>query len=114
MLLNVSTSSTLAAKLLVADTFWKRLIGLLGKTDMPSGAALLISPCNSVHTMFMHFPIDILFINRDFIVVKIVRDLKPWRTAACSKAYSVIEAAAGTVSRTGTKEGDRLLVSREP
>lgn len=112
MLHNDSTGAILATRLLTADTFWKRLVGLLGKKEMPSGAALLLSPCNSIHTMFMCFPIDLLFINREFIVVKTVQDLKPWRAVSCPQAYSVIELEAGTVSRTGTKEGDRLLVSR--
>jgi uncharacterized membrane protein (UPF0127 family) len=108
MLVNETRNKVLAGKLLIADRFWQRMIGLLGKQQLPPNEGLLITPCSAVHTLFMRFPIDVLFVSRDFIVLKAVENLRPWRFAGCNRARLVIELRAGTVAQTGTAVGDKL------
>ncbi|RJX19237.1 MAG: DUF192 domain-containing protein [Ammonifex sp.] len=108
MLVNETRNKVLAGKLLIADRFWQRMIGLLGKQQLSPNEGLLITPCSAVHTLFMRFPIDVLFVSRDFIVLKAVENLRPWRFAGCNRARLVIELRAGTVAQTGTAVGDKL------
>lgn len=63
----------------VADTFTTRLLGLMFRRDMPEGQGLLITRCRSIHTLFMRFPIDAIFLDSSGAVVRVVRDIPPWR-----------------------------------
>jgi uncharacterized membrane protein (UPF0127 family) len=83
--------------------------GLLGRRQLPSGEGLLLRPASSVHTAFMRFPIDAVFLDRDGRVVKIARDLRPWKTAMGRKARAVLELPAGESERCGIEVGERLL-----
>ncbi len=93
----------------VADSFGSRLRGLLGASALPSGRGLLIRRTNSVHTHFMRFPIDVVFLDDDGRVVSIRRNLRPWRFARCGGATEVIELAAGECDRVGLEEGSTLI-----
>jgi uncharacterized membrane protein (UPF0127 family) len=74
---------------------------------------MIIAPTSAIHTFFMKFAIDVAFVARDGAVLKIRRDLGPWRLAAALRAYAVVEMAAGALERTDTRPGDRLaIVSR--
>ena len=73
---------------------------------------MIIAPTNAVHTCFMRFAIDLLFVTRDGRVVKTRRAVRPWRAAAAWSAYAVIELPAGTVAASRTVAGDRLLITR--
>ena len=95
----------------VADTPLTRLKGLLGRSRMMSGEGLLIRPTSAIHTCFMRFPIDAVFLDRDLVVVKVVSDLRPWRLAARRGAKSVLELRAGESARRGIRAGERLLLS---
>ncbi|WP_053335841.1 DUF192 domain-containing protein [Bacteriovorax sp. DB6_IX] len=87
-----------------------RMIGLMFKKEMKNYDGLLIRPCNSIHTFFMRFSIDAVFLNKDFKVIRIYRDLKPWRmTTIIWKANQVLELRAGTLP-DNVKEGDSLTV----
>lgn len=91
----------------LADTFFSRLQGLLGRSGLAKGEGLIIEPCNSIHTFFMGFGIDVVFLDREQKVVAIYPELPPWRlTRMVLKATSVIEFPAGTLAGTGTSEGD--------
>jgi uncharacterized protein len=92
----------------VADTLMTRARGLLGRNDLPSGAGLLIRPGFSIHTLFMRFPIDAVFIDRSGSVVDVVRRLKPWRTATRLRARAVLELPAGEADRVTLRIGERL------
>jgi uncharacterized protein len=92
----------------LADRFLTRLRGLLGRKTLPKGDGLLISPTWSVHTWFMRFPIDAVFLDRELRVLKIKRDLRPWRGASRFRAHSVLELAAGECERLRVTVGDRL------
>ena len=88
-----------------------RMRGLLGRDGLSSGEGMLIKPAPSVHTFFMRFPIDVLFLDREMHVLRIARELRPWRVAACRKARAVLELPAGEAERRGVRVGDRLRVS---
>lgn len=78
-------------KIIKADTFWKRAIGLMGRKDMPDNEGLLLSPCRSIHTFFMRFPIDLVWMDRDENILRIDKSVGAWQTRRCKKAYQVIE-----------------------
>lgn len=92
-----------------ALTFGSRFKGLLGRTGLVEGGGLHIAPCNSIHMFFMKFALDIVFLDDELKVVKVIPDIKPWGlTRVYSKAESVLELPVGTIARTGTVEGDQL------
>jgi uncharacterized membrane protein (UPF0127 family) len=92
----------------LADKPHTRLRGIMGWKSMRRGEGMLIRPTFSIHTMFVRFPIDAVFLDKDMTVISIARDLKPWRFAASRKAKSVLELAAGESRRLGLERGDRL------
>ena len=112
-LLNERTQRSLATSVELADTRRARRKGLLGRDSMRADEAMVISPCKAVHTGFMRFAIDVVFIDRDGRAVQIVQDLQPWRIAASFRAHAVIEMPAGHVKACGVQLGDRLSLTRE-
>ena len=92
----------------VADTVLTRMRGLLGRGGLARGQGLLIEPTWSVHTWFMRFPIDVVFLDRDLTVLKLRKHMRPWRTAARFRARSVLELASGECDRLSLEVGDRL------
>jgi uncharacterized membrane protein (UPF0127 family) len=96
----------------VADKALTRMRGLLGRTGLPRGHGLFIEPTWSVHTWFMRFPIDVVFLDRDLTVLKIRKDMGPWRAAARFRARSVLELAAGECDRLHLEVGDRLAFAQ--
>lgn len=110
-IINATKQTVIADNGKIADTFWLRLKGLLGTKKLPPGQGLVIRPCSSIHTLGMMYSIDVLFINENNIVVKIVRNLPPGSIAASRESVSVIELPAGTSRNTSTDTGD--LVSFE-
>ncbi len=106
---NQTREKLLASQGLVADTFVRRFVGLMGKKDLPFGSALHISPCNSIHTFFMKIPIDAVFLDKQLKVVKVCSAMVPWRISSIYfGAHSVLELPSGTSSASGTVEGDQL------
>lgn len=97
------------SRCLVADRPWLRMRGLLGRSGLGPGEGLLLRPAGSVHTAFMRFPIDVVFLDRELVVVDVVRDLKPWRAAGRRGARSVLELASGAAGFL--EPGDRLAVA---
>jgi len=107
-LINARTSMAVASVVELAVTRADRRQGLLGRDALDLSAAMMLAPCMAVHTAFMRFPIDVMFVDRDGVVRKIVRDMKPWRIAASPRAYAVIELAAGV--ERDVVPGDRLYL----
>ena len=97
----------------VADRPLARLRGLLGRRELPAGEGLLLRPTPSIHTWFMRFPIDVVFLDRDWTVVRVVHALKPWRVAGARRAVAALELPAGTAAEARLEEGD-VLVLEEP
>lgn len=93
---------------LVADRPLARMRGLLGRKALPRGEAILLRPAGSIHTFFMKFPIDVVFLDAENRVLRIAHRVAPWRTAAKRSAAAVLELAAGECERRGLREGDRL------
>lgn len=109
--INKNTGHTLAGRVLTAETLLSRSRGLLGRNELPVGEGLLIRPCRGVHTFFMKFPIDIVFLDRSQRVVATVGHLKPGRmTRIFLKAGSALELPAGTIALSLTKFGDEVVV----
>lgn len=79
---------------------------------LPEGNALVIAPCNAIHTFFMKFAIDAAFVARDGRVLKVCTRIPAWRIAASWRAHAVIELPSGALERTGTVAGDRLEVEK--
>lgn len=97
-----------------ADTFFSRLTGLLFSSPLQPGHALLIVPCAAVHTAFMRFAIDVVFLDRAGRIKKIVPHLKPWRATACAEAHQTLELAAGEAKRMGLTLGVSLAPNLNP
>ena len=93
----------------IADTFIGRFWGLMFRRQLDEGHGLLIAPCNSVHMMFMRFSIDVVYLDKDYIIKKIVRNLRTWiGISICSGAYAVLELASGEAERLELQVGQKL------
>lgn len=101
-------------KIKVAKKFSDRLFGLIGKKNLPGGEGLLIAPCKSIHMCFMKFSIDAIFVDKNFVIKKIVPGLKTWTGfAICPGAWGVVEVAAGESGRLNLKVGEKLEVQKD-
>lgn len=103
---NLTRGATLATRLQVAGSGASRRKGLLGREGLKPGEGLWIVPCESVHTFFMRFPIDLVYLDRNHRIRKLRNAVAPWRLSACLTAHSVIELPAGVVRATGSQPGD--------
>src|SRR3954452_16538854 len=92
------------AQLSLATSPFARMRGLLGRSGLAPDQGMLFRPAGSIHMFFMRFPIDAVFCDRDLVVLKVARELRPWRTAACRGAKVVVELAAGAAA--GVQPGD--------
>lgn len=94
-----------------ARSFLARARGLLGAPALGADEALLIAPCNSVHTIGMRYAIDVIFLDREGGILRLVERLRPLRFAACWRAHSVLECRAGTIQRAQWELGEQLVPS---
>jgi len=109
---NLRNGKELSNNVAEADSLFKRMKGLIGKTEMKAGEALLIKPCMSIHTFFMRFPIDVLFLNRRNKVIGLKKNLQPNRlTRIYFSAVSVLELPAGTLKGIDTRVGDEIEIA---
>lgn len=92
----------------VAQHPWSRMRGLLGRRQIDESEGILLRPASSVHTWFMLFPIDVVFLDRNLSVIRIVSALRPWRAVGKRGSAAVLELAAGASERHGLRVGDRL------
>lgn len=111
-LVHEATGVTVAGRLHAAFDSAARRTGLLGKGGWPEDEALVIGPCQAVHTVGMRFPIDVLFVRRDGSIEKVKANVPPWRMTAAWRAFAVIELAAGVLGARvpGLARGDRMVV----
>ncbi len=108
-----ATGQCLAERVELANTFFKRLRGLMFRRRLPPAEALWLRPCNGIHTFWMLFAIDAIFLDRELRIVKLVENMRPFRVAQPHlAARSVLETQAHTISRAGLKVGDHLEVVR--
>ena len=107
---NATRDTVLADRGEAAVRVGERMKGLLGRDGLEPGEGLHIDPCSGIHTFFMRFPIDVLFLDGSGKVVRAFEALPPWRmTRMYASARSVVELPAGTLAATGTYEGDRVV-----
>jgi len=92
----------------LADKPHTRLRGVIGWKELRRGEGVLLRPTFSIHTSFVRFPIDAVFLDDEMTVLSIAQEMTPWRLAAVRKARAVLELAAGECKRLGVKPGDRL------
>lgn len=110
---NVTRNQTLIQRGEVADNAWTRLRGLIGHRPLEAGEGMMIEPCNSIHTFFMGFPIDVLFVSEDGTVVGLAEERAPNRIGPIVReAKFVLELPAETIAQTGTRVGDRVVIER--
>lgn len=107
--LNASRGTVVAERVRVARSAWARGRGLMLRASLAPGTGLLIDPCGSIHSMWMRFPIDVLYVDRDHVVVRTAEAMPPWRIGPLrTGARYVIELPAGTIAASRTATGDRL------
>jgi uncharacterized membrane protein (UPF0127 family) len=95
LLIDKNTGEVIARRVFIADRFWPKFWGLQFKKDIPEDYAFIILNCNSIHTCFMRFDLDVVFVDRSFRALKVYRGLKPFRvTPPVKGAYAVIELKA--------------------
>src|SRR4051812_14841395 len=104
----------LCERCVLADTLWWRMRGLLGRRELERGEGIVLRPSWSVHTFFVRFPIDVVFVDADQMVGRAVSNLRPWRLATCRGARDVVELRAGECARRGVVEGQRLAWAAQP
>jgi hypothetical protein len=92
----------------LADRPHTRMRGVIGMKALRRGEGVLLRPTFSIHTAFVRFPIDAVFLDQDMMVVSVAHEMKPWRLAGTRKAKAVLELAAGECRRLGVGPGDRL------
>jgi uncharacterized membrane protein (UPF0127 family) len=108
-----SDGAVLCEQCVVADRMLPRMKGLLGRKSLDPGEGILIRPAPSIHTFFMRFPIDAVFLSKEGEVLKVAENVRPWRARSCRHAHSVLELGAGEATRRGIAVGQRLEAQSE-
>jgi uncharacterized protein len=112
--LNLTRGTILATRLEVAGTGESRKKGLLGRESLLPGEGLWIVPCEAVHTFFMRFPIDLVYLDRKHHIRKLRSGVGAWRLSVCVTAHSVVELPAGTIRETRSERGDAVEIGPSP
>ena len=112
-IINISRGTTLAANAVLADSFISRLVGLLGRKSLEPGQGLILSPSTSIHSFFMRFTFDALFVDKDKRVIAAYPDFKPFRLSKVFWGDNVtIELPAGTILASRTQPGDIIALEK--
>ena len=98
----------------IPESSFGRMRGLLGRDGLEPGSGMLIDSAPSVHMFFMRFPIDVVFLDRDRTVVRVVERLRPWRMASARGAAAALELPAGAAAAAGVDVGDVLAFEEIP
>ena len=110
---NQTRETTLATRVVVADTFLSRLIGLLGKTSLAPDTGIWLLPANAIHTFGMRFRFDVVLIDRSYRVVGLRKGIRPFSaTWPNFRAHSVLEFPQDTLARSRTEVGDQLRIEK--
>jgi uncharacterized protein len=113
LILSTTRGNVVCERAEIADTPWRRTRGLLGRTGLGEGEGMLIDPAPSIHSAFMRFEFDAVFLDRDLKVLKVVERIRPFRAHSARHARKVLELAAGEASRRGVQVGDTLAIERQ-
>jgi hypothetical protein len=104
------SGATVCRRCAVADGPLARMAGLMGRRRLPPDEGILLRPTGAIHTCFMRFPIDAVFLDAELRVLRIAPGLRPWRGAARRGARAVLELAGGESRRRGIAVGDQLAL----
>lgn len=106
---NLTRSTIVAEKAGLANSYFARLRGLIGRRSLPAGEGLIIRPCSSIHTFFMSFPIEVLFVGEGNRIVRATQPIAPWRIGPIvGSARYVVELPGGALAASRTECGDIL------
>jgi len=112
---NVSKNTVVAERAELATGFFTRLRGLLGRKGLDAGCGMVIRPTDSIHTFFMAFSIDVVFLDKSGQVIKLMEDMKPGRVSPLVRhSKTVVELPVGTIARAQIVPGDRLSIPGIP
>jgi uncharacterized membrane protein (UPF0127 family) len=112
MVVKGETGQVIVSNLKVTNTFFTRLKGLLGTKELREGDGLLIKPCNGIHMFWMKYSIDVVFLDKEYRVVHLIKGIKPWRVSPVIKeATMVLELPTGTIDRSNIKHGETIHIS---
>ena len=110
-IINTSKEALLADKARIANTFWGRAIGLLNRRSLERGEALILKPSCSIHTLFMRFAIDVIFLDKSNKIIGVLHSFKPFRISPLFfRASCTIELPEGTLRQTNTQIGDIIEI----
>lgn len=102
----------IATKVHMADSFFKRLKGWMGKTHIEDNEALILSPCSSIHTFGMRHPIDVLFLDKENAIIFLINNMSPWKISPIKKsATKVVELKNGTIDRYNLEVSDSISIN---
>ena len=107
---NARTQEVISEDAVFASTPLSRMKGLLGRGSMRPHEAMILQPASSIHTVFMRFSLDVAYLDRENRIVKVVRDLVPFRFSFARRSRTVIEMAGGTFSDLELEPGDELVI----
>ena len=111
MVIEGAPSSAPFLEIKIADSFLTRLAGLMFQKQLLPGTGLLLDPCDSVHMCFMRFSIDVVYLDKEFTILKIVKNLKPWTgLSLCRGAWAALELNAGEAEQFGCEIGKKLIL----
>jgi uncharacterized membrane protein (UPF0127 family) len=108
---NETRGTVVCERVELADTPWTRLRGLLGRPSLPPGEGMLFIPAPSIHSAFMRFTFDAVFLDRELKVLRLAPEIPPWRARSARHAKRVLELSAGEIVRRGLQVGDQLAVN---
>ena len=112
-LVNQTRGNVVCAQTEVAAKTFQRMRGLLGRAGLDQGSGMLFKGESSIHSAFMRFDFDAVFMDRELRVVKLAPHIRPWRAVSAKKARNVLELAAGEIERLGIQVGDQLVVRED-
>jgi hypothetical protein len=107
-IVNKNNGELISTKAAVAQTFFERSRGLMFRGSMDESEALMFYHTPSIHMFFMRFPIDVVFLDKNMLVIKVYKRLKPWRFACCFRSFLTLELPVDTVARKCIQVGDAL------
>jgi uncharacterized protein len=110
VLVNATKKTVVSDDCHFANTVLKRMVGLLNRGKFEKGEGLLLDRCHGIHTFGMRFSIDVLFLDKDFCVIRAVKALPPYRTCVVKKSVYVLEVPVGAIDASRTGEGDQIQI----
>jgi uncharacterized membrane protein (UPF0127 family) len=110
---NSTRGNVICEQAVIASRWPQRLRGLLGRDSLPAGEGLLLTPAPSIHSAFMRFEFDAVFLDKEMQVVRVATRIPPWRARSAKRAKSVLELAGGEAERRGVQVGDHLIVESD-